>query len=217
VKNVETTKCRYCKELIIDEEDLFLGNISNNPKKVRRGKFHKSKDCYKHYLKDKEYKKELKKKTEMSEEEKEDWNDLYDYVRYEILDYKEGMQLSSYIRGKLQGLRTGDFTVKKGDIINECKGYPYNIVLMTFKIMKLSISTSVKNKTFNNDNHKFNYILKIIQNNINDIYKRYEEKQEGKRNLKNIKIDVPIENETEYKNRSNLKENKVANLLEDLF
>ena len=212
------SKCWYCKELITDEEDLFLGNISKNPKKPRRYKFHKSKNCYEHYLKDRKDKEEFEERTKMSEEEKEDWNNLYDYVRYEILEYKEGMKLSPHIRSKLQGLRTGDFTVKKGDIINECKGYPYKIILMTFQVMKLLILTSVRNKTFNNDNHKFNYILKIIANNINDVYRKYEEKQNEKRNLDNIKIDVPMENENiEYKNRSNLKDNKVANLLKDLF
>ncbi|BDR74270.1 hypothetical protein K144316041_p21090 (plasmid) [Clostridium tetani] len=211
-------KCRHCKELIIDEDDLLLGNISNNPSKTIKGKFHKSKDCYEHYLKDKKDKKEYKERIKMSKEEKEDWNNLYDYVRYEILEYKKGMKLSPYIRGKLQGLRTGDFTVKKGDIINECKGYPYKIILMTFQVMKLLISTSVRNKTFNNDNHKFNYILKIILNNINDVYRKYEEKQNEKNNLENIKIDVPMENENiEYKNKTSLKDNKVANLLKDLF
>ena len=53
------------------------------------------------------------------------------------------------------------------------RGYPYEVILFTFKFKKRDILAAIQGKTFNDEKHKFNYIMVIVNNSINDIYKRY--------------------------------------------
>ena len=47
--------------------------------------------------------------VKMTEAEKKEWDELYEYVKKQILFYDDNQNLSSYICTKLKGIRTGKF------------------------------------------------------------------------------------------------------------
>ena len=204
--------CWFCKNEIESKEDIELYKV----KKTNR-KFHKSLDCKNKFLKQIEEKEkdEIKRK-----EETEQWDKLYQYVRRDVLGYNEGMALSNHQRNRLRSLRNGEL-VKRNDKMSN-KGYPYEIILMTFKVKKQEVINNIKGKTFEDEKHKFNYIMIIISNSINDVYKRYlhkiKEEKMIEENIVNVVVDN-TDNKESYKiNMSKQKTtNKVASLLSDLF
>lgn len=209
-------KCRYCKEVIENKEDIFEGNVSNNKDKTIKGKFHKSLHCYDLYLRKKQVEQEDK---ERSQAEYKYWDKLYQYIKKEILGYKDNMILSTHIVARLQGLRSGKYKPWKNDkVFYSNKGYAYDVILRTFIEKKIDILKAIANKTFDNENKKFDYIMAIINNSINDVYIREQNKKNEKERFENLDINIKIEdNSNNYKNKNDLQKNKVANLLEDLF
>ena len=47
--------------------------------------------------------------SKMTENEKKAWDDLYEYVKYNILKYDDNQALSSYMVLRLKGLLSGKF------------------------------------------------------------------------------------------------------------
>lgn len=205
-------KCWFCKNEIESKEDIELYKVKSTNRK-----FHKGLNCKDKFLKQIEDK---NKEEQKSKEEYIEWDKLYKYVRKEILGYNDGMALSNHQRNKLRSLRNGDLVKRNNKMDN--KGYPYDIILMTFKVKRQEIINNIKGKTFEDEKHKFNYIMIIISNSINDVYKRYlhkiKEETMIEENIVNVVVDN-TDNKESYKiNMSKQKTtNKVANLLSDLF
>lgn len=199
-------KCYYCKELITIEENLIKYNVSNTEKEINKN-FHK--ECLDKFITE----------MEIKNIEQKEWDELYFYVKKEILNYSDNMNLSSYLVLRLKGFKIGNYIAQKNSKIslNE-NGYPYKIILLTFKIKKLDITKALKTIDFSSENHKINYIMTIISNSINDVYLRVKEKKKASELLENIKIIIPNENEQiNFVNKTDLTKNKVANVLNDLF
>ena len=197
-------KCWYCKEEL-SKEDMELHNVNN----VNR-KFHKSRLCKSKFIKKQQevLAEEAAKKAEYVE-----WDKLYQYVKREILKYGEGMQLSSYARGRLLSLRHGDF-VRRGVTLSK-NGYPYHIILATFKFQKQNIVNSIAGKDFANENKKFDYVMAIISNNINDVYNMYLNKAKQERKMQTQQIDVNTNNDIKYIKKSET--NSVSSMMESLW
>lgn len=51
--------------------------------------------------------------VKMTDVEKQEWDELYRYVKKEILFYDDNQSLSSFICTKLKGIRTGKFIENK--------------------------------------------------------------------------------------------------------
>ena len=111
-----------------------------------------------------------------------DWDNLYEYVRSEIMGYDKTQSLSKYMILRLKGLMTGKYIENKK--IKNISDYSYKILLYTFKFCSLNIRYSMQSNTFKDENHKFNYILKIIENNINDTYLKLKKCKQRKKKLK---------------------------------
>ena len=202
-------KCHYCKEEITNEELLVKIDISkDDTKKVMRN-FHNS--CVDIY-------KKVQEEKRIKELGTQQFRELRSYIEKEILSYPESMKITKHMVTRIFGLRSGNYSIKRGNkVVLSDRGYPYNIILLTFKIKKIDILKSIKGKVFTSENHKFDYIMVIISNSINDVYLRYMEKEKNKEKFEELKIDYEEKTNVEYKNNANLKENKVANLLKDLF
>lgn len=198
-------KCYYCKELIEKDEERVKHNVTKSQSKY----FHPN--CLPKFLKEKELKDiEVKK-----------WNNLYDYVRFEIMGYTREKQLTPSMRTKLQSLRNGSF-VRRGITISK-EGYDYEIILTTFKAKKVEIDRAVFGKAFEDDNHKFSYIMVIIANSINDVAKRVENAKRLKEKEEELKKVIEIKDTKEvYDNYKEIqakkqKKSQVASLLSDLL
>ena len=201
-------KCWYCKKEIA-KDDIQIEKVG----KVNR-KFHKNNNCYKKFD-DIRKQKELEK--EIRDKENKEWDDLYQYVKKEILGYEECQNLSPFQIRILKQLRNGEYVVRNKQMVN--KGYSYKVILFTFKFKKRDILAAIQGKTFNDEKHKFNYIMVIVNNSINDIYKRYLRTLKDKKDTVDDDINISIDNKKKVfkSNMKNKTDNKLVDLLKDLL
>lgn len=114
----------------------------------------------------------------MTEKELQDWDALYMYVRNNVLHYDENQKMPKYMVLRLKGMTEGKF-ISNRNIKTEAN-YSYDIVLMTFKYCATKINNIVRTKSFDNERHKFNYIMAIIESNINDVYTKVKNMERSK-------------------------------------
>lgn len=123
----------------------------------------------------------------MSFEESEEWNELYEYVRSNIMGYDKDTSLSSRMVARLQGLMKGKYMVSYKTADNA--DYSYKTILNTFKYCSPDIRKALSYKSFDDEWIKFNYIAKIVENNINTVYKREQQAEKNREKTKNLTID----------------------------
>lgn len=151
--------------------------------------------------------------AKMTKEELKQWDDLYLYVKKEIMLYDENQSLPNNIVLRLKGLTQGKL-IANNKTENKAK-YTYEIVLYTFKICKPTIMNSVYGKTFNNEMSKFIYIAAIVENNINDVYLRISNAKKMQEKTEVINIDNVCHEGAEYKRKTD--DSKVNKKLEGLW
>ena len=120
------------------------------------------------------------------EQEKKEFNELYEYVKKDILQYPNDVALPKYLVMRLKGLRDGKFIVNKK--IKSKADYPYSIIMLTFKFCKSNILKAIETKNFKNEQMKINYIMVIIENNINDIVLRLKDKEKAENKIETVEI-----------------------------
>ena len=185
--------CFKCKEKVVDENAITEEVVSKTSGKIKRYRYHE--ECYKIY--------------ENNRIEKQKFNKVYDYVRYEILLAREGKSFN-YLINRLQALRYGEYDSK---IKREIKAYTYEQMYYTFISCKKNIQDSIRINDFKDENHMINYMMTIILNNINDVCDRMERKKKSEDSLDNISIDINKSNKEYIKKEKS----KVANILQDLM
>jgi hypothetical protein len=145
----------------------------------------------------------------MSAKEKKDWESLYNYVKSKIMGYDENQALSSTMVLRLKGLLTNKF-IENNNIQNTAN-YSYETILNAFKYSSLDIKRVLMTNNFKDEMHKFNYILKIVEKNINTVYMRMKNAEKAKEEAKNTAIEVPTHIGAEFKPKEN-KKNKFTDL-----
>lgn len=138
-------------------------------------------------------------KKKMSEKEKRDWESLYTYVKSNIMGYDENQALSSTMVLRLKGLLTNKFM--ENNNIESTANYSYEVILNTFKFCKLDIEKALRTSNFKDEHHKFNYILKIVEKNINTVYMKMKNLQKAKEEAKNTTVEAPIHTSASFKPR----------------
>lgn len=138
-------------------------------------------------------------KRKMTEKEKQDWEDLYYYVKNNIMGYDENQALSSTMVLRLKGLSTNKFI--ENNNIQSTANYSYETILNTFKFCSPDISRALRTNNFKNEQHKFLYITKIVENNINNVYMRMKNAQKAKEEARNTVVDAPTHTGAEFKPR----------------
>ena len=112
-------------------------------------------------------------KKHMSQQDKQDWDELYGFVCHKVMGYDENQSLSKTQVLRLKGLLNNKYMANNS--VADTANYSYKVVLNTFKYCYLDIQKGLSNNTFVDENHKFSYILKIVENNLNTIYMRMKE------------------------------------------
>lgn len=148
----------------------------------------------------------------MTPEEKRNWDALYEYVRSNIMGYEKGMALSSYIVTRLKGLTTGNFRVNKH--IKKNADYSFETVLNTFKFCSPEILRALRSGGFKDEQHKINYIFKIVESNINNVYMREKNIVKAKEEAKTMTVDSMSYTGAEYQRKTEETTNK---LLDELW
>ena len=147
-------------------------------------------------------------KKKMSEKDKQDWELLYFYVKG-LLGYDENQALSSTMVLRLKGLLTNKF-IENGNI-ESTANYSYETILNTFKFCSVDIQKALRTNNFRDEQHKFNYILKIVEKNINTVYMKMKNINKAKEEAKNTTVEMPIHTGAEFKPKEK-KANKFTNL-----
>ena len=147
-------------------------------------------------------------KKKMTEKEKQDWESLYFYVK-NLMGYDENQALSSTMVLRLKGLLTNKFI--ENNNIESTSNYSYEVILNTFKFCKLDIERALRTCNFKDEHHKFNYVLKIVEKNINTVYIKMKNAQKAKEEAKNTTIEAPVHTGADFKPREK-KTNKFSDL-----
>ena len=147
-------------------------------------------------------------KKKMTEKEKQDWEALYFYVK-NLLGYDENQALSSTMVLRLKGLLTNKFIENKN--IESMANYSYETILNTFKLCSPDIQRALRTNNFKNEMHRFNFILKIVERNINDVYLRMKSVEKAKEDAENTIVDTVEYTGAEYQKKTIETNNKLLN------
>ena len=142
-------------------------------------------------------------KKKMTEKEKQDWESLYYYVK-NIMGYDENQALSSTMVLRLKGLLTNKFI--ENNNIASTSNYSYETILCAFKYSVLDIQKALRTNNFKDEMHKFNYILKIVEKNINTVYVKMRNAEKAREEAKNTTIEAPVHIGAEFKPRDKKKD-----------
>lgn len=124
----------------------------------------------------------------MTKEEREAWDSLYEYVRTKVMRYDSNQALPSQMVLRLKGMLNGKFMANGST--KDMANYSYDVVLNTFKYSMPDIQRALNNKSFNSEWHKFLYIMKIVEGNLNDVYIRMNRNRKIEEEIKNDTCDI---------------------------
>lgn len=135
-------------------------------------------------------------RKKMTEKEKQDWEALYMYVK-NLLGYDENQSLSSAMVLRLKGLLTNKFMENKN--VQSTANYSYETILNAFKYSSLDIKRALRTNNWANEMHKFNYLIKIVEKNINTVYMRMKNAEKAKEEARNTTVEVPTHTGAKFK------------------
>ena len=152
---------------------------------------------------------EKEKVKKLSEQELQEWDDLYQYVKRNIMGYDENQALPSNMVLRLKGLLSGKF-IENNNTKNRAN-YSYVTILNAFKSCSNTVQNALRTNKFKDEMHKFNYVLKIVEPNINDVYIRMKNVERAKEEAKNTSVEIITHVGAEYKPKEK-KKDKFSNL-----
>lgn len=139
----------------------------------------------------------------------QDWVNLCDYIKKEILQYDDNLKPSRYLYLRLRGLISGNFIANKKQ--KPLANYDCKTILITAKVCKFNLVNCLK--TAKDEKHKINLIMMFIENEINDVVNRLENAKKAKEKTENIVLDhVDLEG-ADYTPKSKKVNNKDLNEL----
>lgn len=153
-----------------------------------------------------------KKSDHMSPQDIVDWEDLYDYVNSEIMEYPKPNMLSKNIVLRLKGLRFGQ-PIRNNKTNAKSEKYSFKVILNTFKFCKNDIKRSIRTKDFYSDDFKFNYIIAIVNSHIGAVYTRMLDAEKAKERTLNVDTNVLQHSGASYI----VKETKTSSDFDDLW
>lgn len=150
-------KCKYCNELITEENDFLKIKETTNTGTTKFINLHRK--CEQEYKELMEYK----------ENEVKWFNEVYEYIK-ELLNYTENQKLPNSLVTRIQDLRNGTVMQRGvGRVIKSKEGYTYQTILNTFLTLSGKIRWALENKNFTSETNKISYMMAIIDSNINDL------------------------------------------------
>lgn len=131
--------------------------------------------------------------TEVKNKKKhyEDVKLIDEYVKKNILLYDDNQKLPHSFFQRLNDMFNGTERYKFGEHVQNGKksGYPLEVILSTFKSQRETILYWFRNKSFQNESQKLNYMWRIIEGNVNTEYNKYLATQ-SQQEIKNEDIVV---------------------------
>lgn len=150
-----------------------------------------------------------KEVTKMDEQEIKDFDELYQYIRGDLLKYGN-LPLSKNAVLRIKGLREGkQFANKNSKSFGE---YQYREILITAKICRAKLESYLSNEyKFKDENHKINGIFYIIEGEINNVVLKLRKEKLKEKKIDNVDLE---EYNVSYVQRE---PKKINNKLKDLW
>lgn len=150
-------------------------------------------------------------RKKMTEKEKQYWESLYYYVK-NLMGYDENQSLSNAMVLRLKGLLTNKFMENKN--IDSTANYSYETILNTFKYSSIDIQRALKTNKFSDEMHRFNYILKIVERNINTVYMKTKGVKKSEEKIEDVDTTIANYTGVKYQVKQDIKnrEDKFADL-----
>lgn len=168
MKQSSIQKCYYCND-ILEDKDLVIKPFPlvcrNGKVRMYKRKFHMW--CLPKYIKSSGS--QVVAKQEMS-----GWDKVYQYFKISILNLPVGQNLDNHSVERLLGLHVGQFKPNGSNIRGLERGYSWEAILITMQMYKNQILTGFETMKFNNSEHKTNFAMKIITDNINFVKEKLD-------------------------------------------
>jgi hypothetical protein len=114
---------------------------------------------------------------------------------------------------RLKGLKKNQYLANNN--IEITADYSYTVILNTFKFCKIEIEKAKQTKSFNSEQHKFNYFCTIVESKLNDVYERMRISEKAKEKSDSIDFStITDNNRAEYKNKTTTKN---SNKFDDMW
>lgn len=152
--------------------------------------------------------------AKMTQQEIKEWDELYEYVRTKILRYDETQSLSRTMVLRLKGLSTNKYI--ENNNTKSTAHYSYAVILNTFKYCYVDILRSISGMNFADENHKFNYILKIVESKLNTVYLKMKNNEQSQNEMNTI-LDNLSSRSTDGKYNPNPKKRKNPLISDDMW
>lgn len=94
---------------------------------------------------------------------------MYAYMK-RLLGYDENQMLPRSVVLRLKGMLNGKLMAN--NTTSDNAHYSFQVLLMTLKYSTPAIQRAFNNVRFVDESHKVNYIMRIVENNINTVYMR---------------------------------------------
>jgi len=138
----------------------------------------------------------------------DDWCELYEYFKKEILLYPPELKLPQFVILRLKGLAEGKFMSNKK--VKPMANYDYKIITLTLKLSKSKINDYLaRNKNnFTNETHKINGIFVIVESEINNVVMRINSAKKSEDKIENLELKHQISETAKYTKKDKKKSNK---------
>lgn len=146
-----------------------------------------------------------------TKEEREQWDRLYDFVRYKVMGYDENISLSRNMVLRLKGMVNGKFMANRNT--KNTAHYSYEVVLNAFKYSMPDINRAISRVSFVDEGHKFNYIMRIVDGNLSTVYLRMKNAERAKEEAEKADISYAAE----YVNTFKPKKTNINKGLDELW
>ena len=128
----------------------------------------------------------------------EQWIELCEYVKKEILEYDDNMKFPKYLALRLQGIKRGEYIANNKQKMQA--NYANMAILYAFKLHKKKIVAYLHNNEnkIRDEKHKINLIMKMIEPEINDVYLRLQRAEKSKAKAANRDLKNQLNNSAVY-------------------
>ena len=148
----------------------------------------------------------------MTDEEKNSWLELCEYVKLQILGYSKEMKFPKDLALRLKGLSEGQFIANK-NIPIQAK-YDFKTILITCKICRPKIVKYINdNQTkIKDEKHKINLVMMFIEKEINDVYIRLQQVKTSEIKVQDIDMKNQVNQGAEYQPKTKKEDKKLQDL-----
>jgi hypothetical protein len=147
----------------------------------------------------------------MTKEEKQEFDDLYYYVKNEVMGYTDKVFPTNFVL-RLKGLAEGNFVANKSMTVKA--KYSFKVILLTFKLCKAKINDYLSRNasSFQSEQHKFYGVMRIVEGEINNTVAMLDRRVKSEAKVEVMDVEHHSAEQAEYTTKGKVK-NKFKELL----